>query len=265
LNEDREAGIDFWLGDRGEGKVTDFDGRLRACRILKRIGIAGAGDARHLLVHVDPPLPLASRRLVDHVVLGPRWRGRDLEDLPRRVNGNELGHLAVYIYEVLDERAVAGGVIESSALRPEWYGEIALRPELLPRTQEENFEALFRQLEKFVAREGHADVPFEHKEDGVAIGVWVSNLRFNQANIGIRDDWARRLETLPGWKWLPGDDFFLVERYARREGTTRIPEDYIEEGRPLGRWVAQQRSVHAAGHLARDWVERLERIPGWEW
>jgi hypothetical protein len=264
LVDEPERGVDFWLGDRGEGKVTDFDGRLRACRVLKRVGIEGA-EAKQLLVHVDPPLPLGSGRSVNHVVLGPRWRGRDLQDLPQDVDEDGLGYLSVYIYEVLDERAVASGVLRPGDLRADWYGEIARRPEQLPSTQEENFERSFRVLEGFVARQGNADVPLHHREDGVGLGVWVSNMRFTEANTGLREGWARRLAALPGWKWLPGDDFFLVERYARREGHTRIPEDYVEEGRPLGRWASQQRRVHAAGRLARDYIERLERIPGWEW
>jgi len=260
----RERSVDFWLADRGEGKVTDFDGRLRACRVLKRVRLEGA-DARQLLVHVDPPLPLGSGRLVNHVVLGPRWQGRDLEDLPQGVDEDGLGYVAVYIYEVVDESAVGSGELQPGDLRADWYGEIARRPDQLPATQEENFERTFRALETFVAREGHADVPLHHREDGVGLGVWVSNMRFTKANTGLREDWARRLEALPGWKWLSGDDFFLVERYARREGHTRIPEDYVEEGRPLGRWAPQQRRTYASGRLARDYVERLERIPGWEW
>jgi uncharacterized protein YheU (UPF0270 family) len=167
--------------------------------------------------------------------------------------------------EVVDERAVANGVVGPAALRSDWYGEVALRPELLPRTQEDTFNQVFRVLKAFVAREGSADVPLYHIEEGIGLGVWVSNMRFTQANMGLREDWAARLESLPGWKWLPGNDFFLVERYALREGTTRIPEDYVEEGRPLGRWVAQQRRLHASGQLAKDWVERIERIRGWEW
>jgi uncharacterized protein YheU (UPF0270 family) len=142
----------------------------------------------------------------------------------------------------------------------------AVRPaSVTPPSEEEMFDTGFRLLEKFVAREGSADVPLYHLEEGFGLGVWASNMRFEQANIGIREHWAARLESLPGWRWLPGNDFFLVERYALREGTTRIPEDYVEEGRPLGRWVAQQRRLHASGQLANDWVERIERIPGWEW
>ena len=83
--DDRERGVDFWLGDRGEGKVTDFDGRLRACRVLKRVRMEG-GEATQVLVHVDPPIPLGSGTSANHVVLGSRWRGRDLEDLPQDID-----------------------------------------------------------------------------------------------------------------------------------------------------------------------------------
>jgi hypothetical protein len=260
-----EPEVDFWLGDRGEGKVTDFDGRLRACRILKRVKFSSDYAAAHLLVHVDPPLPFRSGKTGDRVVLGPRWEGRALDNLPANAEENGVGYLAVDIFEVLNEQSTARGEVGPPDLRFDWYGEIALRPELLPPTQEEVFDSAFRLFQRFVAREGHADVPLDHREGDLNLGVWVSNLKFEQANMGIRQDWASLLESLPGWKWLPGNDFFLVERYVRREGTSWIPIDHVEEGRPLGRWVAQQRRVHASGQLAKDWVARLEQIPGWEW
>ena len=33
-------------------------------------------------------------------------------------------------------------------------------------------------LQQFVAREGHAQVPLEHREDGLPLGYWCSNWRF---------------------------------------------------------------------------------------
>lgn len=257
--------VDFWLGDRGEGRVTDFDGRVRACRVLTRIRFLDADRAEHLLVQVDPPLPMRSGKTVDRVVLGPRWQGDDLGDLPTGDQDGRPTYVNVYVYEVLEERSLAEGVAGPGAFRGDWFGEIALRPEFLPPTLEDNFDDMFDLLESFVAREGNANVPLEHRERSIALGVWVSNVKFEQANIGLRLDWAKRLEALPGWRWLSGSDFTLLEGYARREGTTRVPEDHFEEGRPLGRWVAQQRKLHASGQLAKDWETRLERIPGWEW
>lgn len=200
------ARIDFWLGDRGEGKVTDFDGRLRACRVLKRIRFAGNPQSRHhLLVHVDPPLSLSSGKVTEHLVIGPRWVGSDLLALPAETD--DPPYMAVYTFEVLDDRALARDQLEAGDVRAEWYGEIAVRPDLLPKTQEENFDADFRLLEQFARREGHADVPPDHIEEGVHLGVWVSNMRFEQANLGLRPEWGARLEAIPGWRWLPGSDF----------------------------------------------------------
>lgn len=43
-------------------------------------------------------------------------------------------------------------------------------------------------LQQFVAREGHAQVPLEHREDGLPLGYWCSNWRFRMATA---------LETIP--------------------------------------------------------------------
>ena len=78
-------------------------------------------------------------------------------------------------------------------------------------------------------------------------------------------DWERRLEALPGWRWLSGDDFFLLGRFAIEHGHTRVPLDYVDEGRPIGQWVKELRKTHDMGMLSKDWIRRLESIPGWEW
>jgi hypothetical protein len=258
---------DFWLGDRGEGKVTDFDGRVRACYVLGRLTVGRAEAGAYIWVRLDPALQLElSRRKATQVVLRPRRIGRDVEDLPTEPRPDDLSFLTVDIFEILDASGLASGVVPATAVRFERGGEIAGRPDLLPPTPEEKFRLGFRLLEKFVARHGHADVPHGHLEDGIGLGAWVGNMRFWQANlVDFPQEWTARLEGIRGWKWLPGSDFFLVDRYARREGHTRIPEDYIEEARPLGSWVADLRRSHASGRLSPSWSERLEGIPGWEW
>ena len=193
---------------------------------------------------------LESIQLIDRVIepdaaiaiVPPEWRE------PRLASELPLGS---WMWSVTYEREPPPGAERSAALTPP--------------TDDEMFDETFWLLEKFVAREGHADVPLDHVEEGVHIGVWVSNLRFEQANLDICETSVSRLQALPGWRWLSGSDFFLLERYARREGNTRMPEDFMEEGRPLGRWVAELRRMHASHSLAKDEEARLLRIPGWEW
>jgi hypothetical protein len=137
-----------------------------------------------------------------------------------------------------------------------------------PPSEDQLFETTFRLLDKYVAREGNADVPIDHVEEDVHIGAWTSNLKFERANLGLREDWARKLETLPGWRWLSGDDLALLKKFAQREGHTRVPEGHREEGRPLGWLVRDWRQNHAQGgnwRLSKELEERLESIEGWEW
>ena len=81
----------------------------------------------------------------------------------------------------------------------------------------------------------------------------------------MRPEWVDKLENVPGWTWLSGDDFFLMARFARREGHTDVPTDHREEGRPLGRWAQQRRRSYAMGWLHPDDLRRTEAIPHWHW
>jgi helicase associated protein len=144
-----------------------------------------------------------------------------------------------------------------------------LRPaKLTPPSDDEKFDETFRLLEKFVAREGHADIPSDHVEDGVHIGTWVANMRYLQANASFRTDWAERLTALRGWRWLSGNDLVLFKRFALREGHISVPEDHYEEGRPLGLLVREWRQNHRKGgnwRLTPELEHQLESIDGWEW
>ena len=114
----------------------------------------------------------------------------------------------------------------------------------IPPSEDEQFDSTVRVLEKFVGREGHAEVPAEHVEEGINLGTWVANMRFMKANGDFPKGWAARLEQLPGWRWLSGSDLALLKKFALREGHTRVPEDHYEEGRPLGLIVRDWRRDH---------------------
>ncbi|MEW6154668.1 MAG: helicase associated domain-containing protein [Actinomycetota bacterium] len=70
---------------------------------------------------------------------------------------------------------------------------------------------------------------------------------------------------MPGWTWLPGDDFYLLSRYALREGHTDVPTEHREYGRPLGMWVRLQREDHRKGVMNEATRERLRATPHWHW
>lgn len=59
--------------------------------------------------------------------------------------------------------------------------------------------------------------------------------------------------------------FGLLTAFVEREGHAKVPVDQIELNQPLGKWIARQRRLRAAGELHPDRAERLELLPGWIW
>ena len=121
-------------------------------------------------------------------------------------------------------------------------------------------------VKSFADRQGHARVPQSHKEDGVALGSWVTVQR------GIRDTLSKErralLEHLPGWSWDPHENrwqecYKLVHQFGDREGHTRVPDRYVEDGVNIGSWVLTQRMNR--DDLSADRLQLLEALPGWVW
>jgi hypothetical protein len=54
------------------------------------------------------------------------------------------------------------------------------------------FNTKLRLLRQYVAREGNSRVPQAHIEDGIKLGIWVSNLR--QGNIKLSDSQIEALD-----------------------------------------------------------------------
>jgi hypothetical protein len=192
------------------------------------------------------------------VALKEEWEGFDIDRMADR-------WLGVYVFEIVNRSAFELGSLTNADLRLFGRGEVAKTPSLLPKSQEEDFELMYSLLRRFAAREGHADVPPGHMEDDLPLGNWVANTKYSRAWRDLRPEWETRLQALPGWRWLSGDDFFLVARFAIEHGHTRIPLEYVDEGRPIGQWVNELRKTHAMEMLSKDWIQRLEKIPGWEW
>jgi len=56
-----------------------------------------------------------------------------------------------------------------------------------------------------------------------------------------------------------------LEGYAAQRGHARVPAAAVFEGKRLGAWVNQQRTLYKQGRLNPQRAARLEAIPGWVW
>ena len=261
-------GADYWLGERGEYVVTDFDGRLRACHVLGRVERPPTDrepfGRRYLLLRVDPPLrtappmpPLPGGE-AEQVVVCERHNGENLDEL-------NAGSLSVLVFTVGNPEAVLEGDLDWAGLSMVIWGDIARSPAQLPPSQEESFERGLVALKTFADREGHVDVPDDHREDGHWLANWIHNMRYVQAHGDLRSEWVEMLEAVPGWTWRSGDEVVLMANFARREGHTDVPLDHREEGHPLGRWANEMRKSYAMGCMHPDQARRIETIPNWHW
>lgn len=176
---------------------------------------------------------------------------------------------------------VPGGYVESGIKLGSWVREQRAERDNLPTERTTKLESLpgwswglnddlwfekYEMVKRFAEREGHSRVPQSHKEDGVALGSWVTVQR------GIRNTMSRErralFEHLPGWSWEPHEDrwhrtYKLVQQFGDREGHTRVPDRYIEDGVNVGSWVLTQRM--SRDKLSAERKQLLESLPGWVW
>lgn len=130
-------------------------------------------------------------------------------------------------------------------------------------------------LHAFVEREGHADVPSPHREQGLTLGRWVTKQRAMREQGLLPPDLAEHLESLPGWTWEPRRErsssqgtaaaLEALQAFVAREGHARVLQAHREEGSNLGSWVKARRQDRARGTLSDDLIRQLEAFPGWAW
>jgi Helicase associated domain len=130
----------------------------------------------------------------------------------------------------------------------------------------------YERMRRFVAREGHADVPKGFvDQDGSRLDLWALHQRADHRTGKLTTERARRLEQLDGWKWEPDEAAFddgleRLRRYVERHGNASVPNDYVDEaGFKLGLWVANRRKGYKKGQLAVYSIAALEAVPGWSW
>ena len=56
-----------------------------------------------------------------------------------------------------------------------------------------------------------------------------------------------------------------LKRFVRREKHARVPQEHIEDGVRLGKWVRKQRTSYKKNSLEPARIQALESVKGWIW
>ncbi|WP_020132699.1 DEAD/DEAH box helicase [Streptomyces sp. 303MFCol5.2] len=142
-------------------------------------------------------------------------------------------------------------------------------------TERQDWARGWAKLKEFTEREGHARVPYGHKEGATPLGAWVAEQRraYGAGQMsGLR---AQRLEKL-GMVWSLADERFqenleAAKAYYDQHWTLCAPRSAVALSRPVGQWLSNLRRPGALdGHP--EWETALEEVdedwnPSWpaEW
>lgn len=132
-----------------------------------------------------------------------------------------------------------------------------------PKT--EQWDKMFELLVQYKNREGLANVPQGHEEDGEYLGAWLMNQQRGKIAGTLSLTRRRRLEAV-GVQWRITSPkrwemmFSLLVQYKKRNGHCNVPMNYTEEGMKLGIWFKNQRAAAKAGRLNSSRAKRLLKI-----
>jgi superfamily II DNA or RNA helicase len=136
-------------------------------------------------------------------------------------------------------------------------------------TERQDWARGWAALKRFTEREGHARVPYGHKEPPgpYPLGQWVAEQRRAYGAGQMTGQRAARLEKL-GMVWSLADERFqenleAAKAYYEQHWTLCAPRSAVALDRPVGQWLSNLRRPGALdGHP--EWKAALEEIdPDW--
>jgi hypothetical protein len=128
--------------------------------------------------------------------------------------------------------------------------------------QPEQWGQMFKFLLQFKEREGHCQIPINHKEKGKNLGHWIAKQQYLYRANKLDPIRQERLEEA-GFVWDPflqrwESMFEVLLRFKQREGHCQVPIHHKEEEKNLGRWLSTQRTEQRSGELQSTRRKRLE-------
>jgi superfamily II DNA or RNA helicase len=134
----------------------------------------------------------------------------------------------------------------------------------------DSWETKYALAVQFAKREGHANIPHRHTENGTELGSWINGQRTNYAIGKLSQFYIERLEGLAGWVWNPKQaawttNYMMLCEFVQEHGHAKVPDHYRHLETHLGKWVGKQRQKFKNGLLEAERINLLENLPGWIW
>lgn len=128
----------------------------------------------------------------------------------------------------------------------------------------EAWESMVQLLFDYSQREGHSNVPQDHKEQGRSLGLWLDHQRREKraGNLGLAQ--RQQLDDL-GISWDPRAEkwqkmYSILLEYYEREGNANVPHRHKESGENLGTWLSNQCQAMKRGSLSPEKHQQLAEL-----
>ncbi len=134
----------------------------------------------------------------------------------------------------------------------------------------EDFARGLAALRAFVAKHGHAGVPYGHvADDGFPLGGWVSERRQRAKRGRLTPEQIAALDAL-GIVWDPAAEDFArgvaeLQKFVAEHGHARVPQAHrTADGFLLGVWVNSRRQARRKGQTTPEQIATLDAL-GFVW
>ena len=200
----------------------------------------------------------------------------NVSDKFKTVNGYEYDEKGVTLGKWISKQRIAKKQDTLNKEREEKLFAIGM----IFNVHEEQWEKMYALAEKYYEHYGNLKIPFnfktingyEHDEEGVSLGIWLSKQRAFQKKRMLNKDYEEKLlaigmifDVLEA-RW--NEMYVLAKKYYEYYGNLKIPfnfktingYEHDEEGVSLGIWLSKQRTLQKKKMLNKDCEEKLLAI-----
>ena len=122
-------------------------------------------------------------------------------------------------------------------------------------------------MKKYLLKNDILSLNSSTKFDNVSIGHWVSNQINLYKKGSLSDEKIDMLENINGWLWEIDKRDIFWDQHLIEHKHSLIPEKYISNNLPIGKWVSRQRQNYKQKRtaLTKERIKKFEDLKYWEW